>query len=107
MDAEPFLELATIENLLAAADVPQEERESALWCVRQLAPLYRDFARTYDGRFSDEVVWLARAALDKVSRSPVATAVREAFVALHERVGLDASRLRVPEPRARRPRKAG
>jgi hypothetical protein len=103
MDAEPLTELATLRSLLEAADLPQDCRESALWCLGQLPELYRELARTYDSRHGDEILRLARALVLKVGGHPVAEGVREHLLSLHERLGFGALDLKPP----RRPRKAG
>src|SRR5262245_47123507 len=89
MQVDPLTELTTIEGLLReAADIPEDARESALWCLRQLPAPYQAFARTYDARHAEEALRLVRAALQKLGRSSSAAAVREQLAGLHERLGL-------------------
>jgi hypothetical protein len=103
MDMDPLTELATLRSVLEAADLPQDCRESALWCVGQLPELYRELARTYDSRHGDEILRLARGLMLKVGSHPVAGAVRVQLLGLHERLGFGELDLKPP----RRPRKAG
>jgi hypothetical protein len=107
MDDNPLPEIAAIETLLTEADLPQDARQTALWCVRQLPGLYRDLARTYDSRHGDEILRLSRAASLKVSDLRVAEAIRGQLVGLHERLGFGALDLKPRRPPARRSRKAG
>ena len=105
MDVDPLTELATIQSLVAAADLPEDIRQSALWCLRQLPKLYREFTRTYDSRFVDEILRLTRAALLKVAGTPTAEAVCAQLAVLHERLGMGEFNLKPLPPPARRSRK--
>ncbi|MCC6416756.1 MAG: hypothetical protein IT429_00735 [Gemmataceae bacterium] len=106
MNPNSLTELTTIESLLAAADVPEDHRQSALWCLRQLPPLFHEFLRTYDSRQSDEILRLARALLLKLNGA-AAGAVREQLVGLYERLGLGEFPVKAAPPApARRTRKA-
>ena len=87
MDTDELPELGAARGLLEAADMPEDARQTALWCLRGLPEQYRELARTYDGRYLDEVVRLARVASQKVAGSPVAEAVRLQLVHLHQRLG--------------------
>ena len=107
MDELRLTEIATIETLLEGAEMPEDARQTALWCVKQLPGLYRDLARTYDSRHGDEILRLSRAASLKVTDPRLAEAVREQLVGLHERLGFGRLDLKPPRPPARRSRKAG
>src|SRR5262245_20571752 len=99
-------ELTTIQGLLEGADLSPQSRQAALWCLQQLPGLYAEFSRTYDARYADEVLRLARAALQEITGSPVEGAVRVQLVGLHERLGLREYGLGPPRPTARRSPKA-
>jgi hypothetical protein len=107
MDADQLPELTTARDLLEAADMADDARQTALWCLRQLPEQYRELARTYDGRHLDEIVRLARVASQKVAGSPVADAVRVQLVRVHQRLGFGVLELKTAKAPARRPRKAG
>jgi hypothetical protein len=106
MDENPLPEIATIETLLQEADMPEDVRQTALWCIRQLPGLYRDLGRTYDSRHGDEILRLSRAACLKVTDPGVAEAVRAQLIGLHERLGFGTLDVKPRRPPARRSRKA-
>lgn len=107
MDADQLPELVTARGLLEAADMADDARQTALWCLRQLPEQYSELARTYDSRYLDEVLRLARVASQKVADSPVADAVRVQLVRVHQRLGFGVLELKTARSPARRTRKAG
>src|SRR5262245_11495311 len=104
MDVDPLPELTAMQGLVEATNLPEDAKQSALWCLRQLPKLYREFTRTYDSRFVDEILRLTRAALQKVGDSPAAEAVCGQLAGLHERLGLGEFNLKPLPPPTRRPR---
>jgi hypothetical protein len=106
MDENSLPEIAAIATLLQGADMPEDARQTALWCIQQLPGLYRDLGRTYDSRHGDEILRLSRAASLKVPDAGVAEAIREQLVGLHERLGFGKLDLKPRRPPARRPRRA-
>ena len=107
MEVTDLTEITAIQDLLASANLPEDSRQTALWCLRQLPDLYRELARTYDSRHGDEILRLTRAVFHKAAGSSVGDAVREQLIGLHERLGFGTLELRVPRPPARRARKVG
>ncbi len=106
MDVDPLTELTTLQGLLEAANLPDDTRQAALWCVKQLPGPCREFSRDYDSRHGDEVLRLAKGAAQKVADSSVAATVREQLAELLARLGLGVVDLAPPRPPARRRRKA-
>jgi hypothetical protein len=86
MDAD----LQAVRDVVDAADLPDEVRERAAWCLGRLPKLYRELAQTSEARFSDEIRRLVQALL--VALSPASHRTAEAvtlrLAALHERLGL-------------------
>src|SRR5262245_29103850 len=120
MNVDPLPELAAIESLLEAADLPEVPRRTVAWCLKQLPELYRELARTYESRFADRILSLTQGLLKALAEwaetspqgQPLAEGVAAHLRALHARVGfpgLDPRPKAPPKPKAaskRTPRKA-
>ncbi len=88
-------ELITLRTQVQSARLSEEVKHACLWCLDQLPRLYADFGATYESRFLDAILRLARAALkrlDEKGSGEDARQVAEVVVArlssLHERLGL-------------------
>jgi hypothetical protein len=111
MNDASFPELTTLHTFARKADLTAEAKHITLYCLDQLPPLYADFSRTNEGRFSDAITSLARAVLKRLREAGggedadrVATALVKQLGMLHERVGL--APLRLPAAAARAPVRA-
>jgi hypothetical protein len=108
-----LLEFAGIQTEVETADIADESRKTALWCLRQLPRLYQELASTHESKYAAEVVRLARGALQAIAGdgSPAALAAAETVTArlraLHVRVGFPGLELKPLTPPKRARRKAG
>jgi hypothetical protein len=110
MSPDLLTEFASIQSEVEAADIADTSRKTALWCLRQLPRLYQDLVSSHESNHADEVVRLARGALQAIAgeQSPAALAVAEAVAvrlrALHVRVGFPGLDLKslTPPKRVRR-----
>jgi hypothetical protein len=80
-------EFEAIREAVRAADLLDEKRHTVSWCLDQLPGLYREFARTNESRFGDEIRRLTGAALMSLDEE-AAAAVTAQLRALHARLGL-------------------
>jgi hypothetical protein len=90
-----FPELTALRTLVKRSKLVAETQHTILWCLDQLPKLYAEFCRTYDVRFGDEILRLARGVLKTLAGTGPVTAagrVGDALVAqlggLHARLGL-------------------
>ena len=102
METDGLPELAALRTQVQSARLADDVRHASLWCVDQLPKLYEDFFRTYESRFADAILGLARAVLKRLAEkgsgegaSRVAEAVVAQLGALHERLGLAPLALRL------------
>jgi len=82
--------LQAVRDVVDAADLADEARRRAAWCLGRLPRLYRELARTSESRFSDEIRRLVQAllgALGPASRKS-AEDITLRLAALHECLGL-------------------
>ncbi|MBY0525340.1 MAG: hypothetical protein K2R98_18175 [Gemmataceae bacterium] len=90
------VDISEIADVVSAANIPEEQKRTAAWCIKQLPELYEQFCRTYESRYGNEIVRLEQGVLSEVSgKSPpgadgqqLLDAVTVRFKALHERLGL-------------------
>jgi len=95
MESTSPAELATLRTLIQTANLAEDVKHSALWCVDQLPKLYADFGRTNESRFGDAIRRLGQGVLKRmgeVGAGEDSDRVGNALVAqlggLHERLGL-------------------
>jgi hypothetical protein len=97
-----------INNLVAAAQVPEASKQTTTWCLRKLPDLCESFAQTYESRYAEEIIRLERAILASLA-DPACTpadlgglkeAVMAQLIGLHERLGLPEPQLVKPRPAA-------
>jgi len=102
-------DLTGIADLVKAANIPDEQKRAAVWCIEKLPDLYYRLCQTYESRFGDEIVRLEKGMfLQVVGTSPansqglVATITARLKV-MHERLGLPHLDPKpVPAPRSRK-----
>src|SRR5262245_20741817 len=84
------VDLQAVRDVVDAADLPDEARHRAVWCLGRLPRLYRELTQTSESRYGDEIRRLVQAllvALGPASRKS-AEAIPLQLAALHERFGL-------------------
>jgi hypothetical protein len=59
MDAD----LQAIQELIGGAALLAEGRQTLLWCLGQLPPLYQQLCQTYESRHGDDILRLVRGML--------------------------------------------
>jgi hypothetical protein len=108
-------ELTDLFKLTAAADITDEAKNSARWCLDQMPKLYRDFRSTNESRYFESINNLARAMLKRLGEAgagddagKVCEAVVRRLGEMHRRLGI--APLALPTtaaPRGGRKRKVG
>ena len=87
-------DLQAIRDVVNAATLSDEARQTVAWCLDQLPKLYQELARTYDAKYSDDIRRLVQAILTQLSgpNTPgarrAADAVTLQVLAMHERLGI-------------------
>ena len=113
MSQEMRADLAGIADLVKTANISEEQKGTAVWCIKKLPDLYDQFCQTYESRYGDEIVRLEKALFLRVAGiSPVSSQAQclvETITArlklLHERLGLPLLGPKpVPAPRSRKAR---
>ncbi len=102
--------ILAVEGEVRSTSLADDAKHTAVWCVRQLPPLYDKFRRTSESRYGDQITRLVRAALrtlaDGNGNSPasrkLATSIPARLQSLHQRFGVPALNFDTsPTPRAR------
>lgn len=108
------VELDEIGNLVKAANIPEDDRRMAAWCLQKLPALCQAFRETYESRYADEITRLERGLVMRFSEQPastssgpreLATSLTTRFQSLHEQLGLpefQPIKLRTPSGRAKK-----
>src|SRR5437870_2860491 len=93
-------EVVEITNMVETAALPEDVRDTILWCLAKLPALYDQFCATYESRYAEEIVRLEQGSLGKLAESrqssPLAETVFDRFCHLHERFGLPSLDSRLP-----------
>jgi hypothetical protein len=91
------VELDEIGNLVKTANIAEDDRRMAAWCLQKLPALCQAFQETYESRYADEITRLERGLVMRFAEQPAATSMpsRELanslttrFQSLHEQLGL-------------------
>ncbi len=91
------VELDEIGNLVKAANIPEDDRRMAAWCLQKLPALCQAFRDTYESRYADEITRLERGLVMRFTEQPASTAAESRelanslttrFQSLHEQLGL-------------------
>jgi hypothetical protein len=96
------LEIEAVREAVRAMDLPDETRHTVGWCLDQLPELCREFARTNESRYGDEIRRLTRAVLFSLGEAGAGSAVVDQLQALHARLGLPGLVLKPTKPSRRR-----
>jgi hypothetical protein len=109
-------DLQAVEGMVAAAGLPEQERQTLLWCVRQLPQLYRQLAQTNESRHSDDILRLVQGMLKTLKgagkaypdAARLAEGITSRLQAMQERLGIPGPDLNsLHAPRLARPKKSG
>lgn len=98
-------EIEAIREAVRAADLTDQTRHTVGWCLDQLPELCRQFTRTNESRYGDEIRRLTRAVLLALAGAGPAASVTGQLQALHARLGLPELDLKLAKPSRRK--KAG
>jgi hypothetical protein len=95
MESGGLAELVTLRTQVQSARLAEEAKHTALWCLDQLPKLYADFLCTYESRFADAILRLARAVIKRLAEKGsgedsglVAETLAAQLGGLHARLGL-------------------
>jgi hypothetical protein len=107
--------LATLGSEVESAAIPDEGKQTALWCIGKLPALYVQFGRTNESRYGDEISRLVQAVLKELSSGKnscpaaqqLAAGIPDRLRHLHEELGLPGLRLKTPGTVSPRSRKVG
>jgi hypothetical protein len=91
------VELDEIGNLVKSANIAEDDRRMAAWCLQKLPALCQSFRETYESRYADEITRLERGLVMRFAEQAAGTAVQSReladsltirFQSLHEQLGL-------------------
>lgn len=107
-------ELAVLGEEVRLAAIPNNCKETALWCLLQLPGLYAKFGAMRESRYSDEIARLIRGVVEELGgqkgdseTQKLALRISDYFRLLHEEHGLPALQLKASRPPTTRSRKTG
>ncbi|MBL8797541.1 MAG: hypothetical protein JNM56_26815 [Planctomycetia bacterium] len=111
MDKALRVQLTTMGDDVRAAAIPDDGKQTALWCIGQLPSLYAKYRLTNESRYGEEITRLVQGVLRELAldRTPCAPARRPStsiparFQRLHEKFGLPSLHLKVPAVPRRAP----
>lgn len=115
MDQALQVQLTAMRNDIQASAIPDDCKQTALWCLGQLPPLYSNFRLTNESCYGEKIVSLVRAVLSELAKEKVAQGetqkrsmgVAERFQQFHEEFGLPSLPLKLPTMSSRRLPKLG
>ena len=67
------VQLARLGNDVRRAAISDASKQTTLWCVSKLPPLYAKFCQTYESRYGDEITRLVQVALNDLANSKTAS----------------------------------
>jgi hypothetical protein len=106
MDEALQSQLALMTNEIQGAAIPDDCKQTVLWCLGQLPTLYSKFHKTNENRYGEEINRLIEAVLKELGQSKkpclkaeqLAAGIPESFRLLHEQWGLPGLTLKTPRP---------
>jgi len=114
MDDVIQAKLTVLGNEVRDAAIPDQCKQTTLWCLKQLPALYTKFGLTNESRYSEEITRLVQGLvveLNGKSGSPeaqkLATSIPDSLRLLHEEFGLPVIHLKAPRVATTRSRKIG
>jgi hypothetical protein len=112
MDRAIDEQLTVIRNEVQASAIPDDCKQTALWCIGQLPTLYSQFCLTNESRYGDEISRLVQGVLRELAKSkddPEAQkrtmSIPDRLQRLHEKFGIPRLTIKaavVPSPRSRK-----
>src|SRR5947209_4626396 len=101
--------LKRLTDAVQATPIPEDCKQTALWCLKKLPPLYALSGQTNESRHDEEITRLVRVLIQQLTAGAtcpqtqkLAAGVPEGFRLLHERLGLSYLALKIPTPPARK-----
>jgi len=106
--------LTTITDEVGAAAIPDASKQTTLWCLGQLRPLYAKFRQTNESRYGEEISRLVRGAVKDMTAGTkpgvqvkdLAASISDRFRQLHAEFGLPGLNFKPITPSPSRSRKA-
>ena len=106
-------EVVEIVNLVKAATLPGDIRNTVVWCIGQLPAQYDKFCQTYESRYAEEILRLEQGILGKLAEfypscpdaQAVGASILERLRLLNERCGLPGLVPKTPRATLARSRK--
>jgi hypothetical protein len=88
-------DIAKIADLINTADISEEQKRAAVWCIKKLPDLYDQLCQTYESRYGDEIRRLEKGVFLQVRGISPDNSQAQGLVAkltarlnrLHERLG--------------------
>lgn len=104
MDQGLHGQLAMMTNEIREAAIPDDCKQTVLWCFGQLPTLYDQFSQDYESRFSEKITRFIQAMLKELvevkkpclKAEQLAANIPEHFRLLHEQWGLPGLTLKAP-----------
>ena len=115
MDQALQVQLTAIRNEVQASAIPEDCKQTALWCLGQLPALYSKFLLTNESRYGEEIGRLVRGVLAELAKGKVAQgkaqkcpiSIPDRLHQFHEKNGLPGLPLRLPAVSSSRSPKLG
>ncbi|MBL8799991.1 MAG: hypothetical protein JNM56_39275 [Planctomycetia bacterium] len=114
MDDVIQAKLAVLGNEVRDAAIPDQCKQTTLWCLKQLPALYAKFGLTNESRYSEEITRLVQGLVVELNGKAsgadgqkLATTIPDSLRSLHEEFGLPELTLKAPRVTATRSRKTG
>jgi hypothetical protein len=116
MDEALQSQLAVMTDEFRSAAIPDDCKQTVLWCLEQLPTLYTNFRKTNENRYGEEITRLVQAVVKELvqgkkscpTAEQLAADIPERFRLLHEEWGLPGLALKAPRtPTPPRSRKVG
>jgi hypothetical protein len=112
MDEAIAAHLKRLEDAVQATAIPEDAKQTALWCLKKLPTLYALSHQTNESRHDDEITRLVQVLIQQLTAGgncpqaqKLAAGLPEGFRLLHERLGLSFLALKTPAPPTRKPHK--
>jgi hypothetical protein len=108
-------ELAVMRNVVRESGIPDDCKETAIWCLGQLPALYSEFRLTCESRYEEKIVRLVRCVLAELAKDKSARAearqhpanIPERLRLFHEKFGLPRLSLKLPAAPSPRSSRSG
>jgi len=105
MDEVLVAHLKWLEDAVRATAIPEDSKQTALWCLKLLPAQYVLSRQTHESRHDDEITRLVRVLIRQLAAGgncpeaqKLAASLPEGFRLLHEGLGLSFLTLKTPAP---------